>query len=224
MLEEQAMSFTARIAYFVSLIIFLISAAVAKPQSDDAEVEKLRTDWAIAKFQTPKNKQIPEFEQLIRRADALNQKHPNQPEIMVWYATILSTYSSIKGGLGVLPYVKKARALLEEAIKLNPQVENGFAYGVLGALYARVPGWPVAFGSKEKARANLLKAIQIDPQGSDSNYYYGDFLVDTGNYAEARKHLDTAQRAPIRKAYEIQDRGRKEEIAASLAKLRRLGH
>lgn len=201
-----------------------MSTAIAKPQSDNAEVEKLRTDWAIAKYQTPKNKQIPQLEQLIRHADALNQKTPNQPDLMVWYATILSTYSSIKGGLGVLPYVKKARALLESAIKLNPKVENGFAYGVLGALYARVPGWPVAFGSKEKARENLLKAIQLDPQGSDSNYYYGDFLVDTGKYAEARKHLEIAQRAPVRKDHEIQDRGRKEEISASLAKLRRLGH
>lgn len=218
------MSFTARIAYFVSLIVFFASAAIADPASLEADIHKLRTDWAIAKYQTPKNKQIPEFQRLISFAEALNQKHPRQPEVLVWYATVLSTYASIKGGIGVLPDVKKARALLEEAISIDPHVENGFAYGVLGALYARVPGWPVAFGSKDKARANLIKAVQTSPQGSDANYYYGDFLVDVGDYAEARKHLDIAQRAPVRKDYEIQDRGRKEEIASSLAKLRRLGH
>lgn len=240
------MSLISRIAFFVSLIGLFVSSTYANPNpshsahGDNAtrhttaahhestgmaeDVHKLRTDWAIAKFQTPKNKQIPEFESLINTAESLDKKYPHQPEVLVWYATVLSTYASIKGGLGVLPHVKKARTLLEEAIRLNPHVENGFAYGVLGALYARVPGWPIAFGSKDKARTNLQMAVQISPEGSDSNYYFGDFLVDAGNYEEARKHLDIAQRAPIRKDYEIQDRGRKEEIAASLAKLRRLGH
>ncbi|MGD9592229.1 MAG: tetratricopeptide repeat protein [Candidatus Berkiella sp.] len=246
------MSFITRMAYFVSLIVFFASSAWAniedttdseqlktaarqtqpakqtakEPSNDslDAQIVKLRTDWAIAKFQTPKNKQIPEFEQLIQRAQALYQKYPNNPEVLTWYATILSTYSSLKGGLGVLPHLKKAKALLEQAINLNSRIENGLAYGVLGAIYARVPGWPIAFGSKDKARSYLQMAVKISPQGSDSNYYYGDFLVDTGNYEEGRRHLEIAQKAPVRKGYEIQDRGRKSEIAASLAKLQRLGH
>ncbi len=235
------MSLFARIAFIVSLFVFFVptsysnevhaakaenKAASAHQNADAAssDIVKLRTDWAITKFQTPKSKQLPAFEQLIKQAQALYEKNPKDPEVLTWYATILSTYASIKGGLGVLPHVKKAKALLEEAIALNSHVENGFAYGVLGALYARVPGWPVAFGNKDKARSNLQMAVQISPQGSDSNYYLGDFLVDAGNYEDARKHLEVAQRAPVRKGYEIQDRGRKEEIAASLAKLRRLGH
>ncbi len=238
------MSLFSRISYFVSFIILSTSSAYAttdtSPQPEqlaaktqasqpassslDAEIVKLRTDWAIAKFQTPKNKQIPELERLMQRAEALYQKNPNNPEVLTWYATILSSYSSVKGGLGVLPHVKKAKALLEKAISINSRVENGFPYGVLGAIYARVPGWPIAFGSKDKARTNLQMAVQISPQGSDSNYYYGDFLVDSGNYEEAKRHLEIAQKAPVRKGYEIQDRGRKSEIAASLAKLQRLGH
>ncbi len=248
------MSLFARIAYFISLIVIGITSVQASSTTSsengahnatsgsathhhatpssathaagslDEDVIKLRTDWAIAKFQTPKSKQIPEFEQLIQRAQALNEKNPNQPEVMLWYATILSTYSSIKGGLGVLPHVKKARALLEQVIAANGHIDNGLAYGVLGAIYARVPGWPIAFGSKEKAKQYLQQAVQISPEGSDSNFYYGDFLVDAGDYEQARKHLDIAQKAPIRKGYDIQDRGRKTEIAASLAKLQRLGH
>ncbi len=252
------MSLFARIAYFVSLIIFVATSAYAEIDatpveqktatqaqgakskqaapatqkgstqqesagSVEADILKLRTDWAIAKFQTPKSKQLSEFEQLIKRADALNQKNPRNPEIMTWYGTILSNYSQLKGGLGVLPHVKKAKALLEEAISINPRVENGFAYGVLGTIYARVPGWPIAFGSKDKAKTNLQTAIKYSPSGSDANYYYGDFLVDTGNYEDARRHLEIAQKAPVRKGYEIQDRGRKSEIAAALAKLNRLG-
>lgn len=213
------MSLASRIIYLVSLIVFLSSAAVAAPSND---VVKLRTDWAIAKYRTPKNQQIPEFEKLIKRAEAMNASQPRNAEIMLWYATTLSSYAQLKGGMGVLGHVKKAKSLLEQTIQMNPGIENGLAQGVLGALYARVPGWPIAFGDKNKARELLQAAVRIDPQGSDSNYYYGDFLVNTGDYKAAQKHLDIAQSAPIRAGYEIQDRGRKGEIATSLAKLRRL--
>lgn len=210
------MSFLKRSLYFVSLFIFLISNATAATD----EATRLRTEWAKAKFQTPRNKQIPVFEALIREGEKATAESPNNLELKLWYATILSTYASIKGGMGVLPHLKKARALLEEVIHKNGQLENGFAYGVLGTMYARVPGWPIAFGSKDKARSNLQMAIKLSPQGSDSNYYYGDFLVSIKDFPNARKHLEIAQKAPIRKGYEIQDKGRKNEIAASFAKMK----
>lgn len=73
---------------------------------------------------------------------------------------MLSSYVAVKGGLGALPYVKKARTLLEQAIKTNSRVENGFALAVLGTIYARVPGWPVAFGSKKTARSYFRISIK----------------------------------------------------------------
>jgi tetratricopeptide (TPR) repeat protein len=218
------MSLVARIAYFISLIVLLAVNTTANAAAHDNDVEKLRIDWAMAKYRTPKDQQIAALEKVIHEAETLNSKHPHQPEVMVWYATSLSSYAQLKGGMGVLPHVKKARDLLESSIGMDSHVTNGFAQGVLGALYARVPGWPIAFGDKTKARSHLQTAIQIDPQGSDSNYYYGDFLLTVGEYADARRHLEIAQHAPIRQGYEIQDRGRKGEIAASLAKLKHLGH
>lgn len=214
------MTFLKRSIYFVSLFLFLISSVTAA-QSDQAQ--RLRTAWVKAKYQTPRNQQIPIFEGLIREAEKANAESPRNPELMLWYGTILSSYAQIKGGMGVLPHVKKARALLEEVVRSNGDIEKGFAYGVLGTLYARVPGWPVAFGSKDKARSNLLMAIKLDPQGIDSNYYYGDFLISTGDLVNARKHLEIARKAQIRKGYELQDRGRKGEISASFAKLAKKG-
>lgn len=218
------MSLLTRLGIFVSLIVLFTTSLCAHAESYENELLKLQTAWATVKYQTPKNKQLAEFQGLIHQAEKLNQQYPHQPRIMVWYATILSSYAANKGGLTVLPDVKKARTLLEEAIHLDSQVEQGFAQGVLGALYARVPGWPIAFGSKDKARQHLQKAVQIDPYGSDSNYYYGDFLVDIGEYQEAKRHLEIALQAPVRESNNVQDRGRKEEIAVSLAKLRRLGY
>ncbi|MGE3318128.1 MAG: hypothetical protein AB7I18_02430 [Candidatus Berkiella sp.] len=198
-----------------SLCIFAWHALAAPHE----EIVKLRTDWAKAKYEAPRKQQLAALERVISEADALNNKYPNDPEVMVWYATALSSFAQLKGGIGVLPRVKKARGLLEEALTKQPRVENGFGFGVIGAMYARVPGWPVAFGDKKKARKFLETYIKIDPKGIDSNYYYGDFLVDNGEYEAGRRHLEIAKNAPIRKGYEIQDKGRKSEIAASLAKI-----
>lgn len=215
------MLFVKKILLPLFLILFSSHSFCA---SMDEDIYKLRTAWAMAKYETPKNKQIPMLEQLVDEAKELNKKYPNQPDIMVWYATTLSTLGAVEGKVRALPNLKKAKDLLEDAIKRNPNVENGFAQGVLGALYARVPGWPISFGNKDKAREHLEMAVKLSPNGVDSNYYYGDFLIEDGKFEAAKQHLELAEKSPIRPGYEIQDRGRKVEVATSLLKLKRLGH
>lgn len=201
------------------LALFFFPTVHAAPA--DQQVEQLRKEWAAIKYQTPQNQQIAKYEALIKKAENATRNFPGNPSILTWHGTILSSYSAAKGGLGALPYVKKARTLLEQAIKTNSRVENGFALAVLGTIYARVPGWPVAFGSKKTARSYLEAALKISPRAIDSNYYYGDFLLDIGEYQRAKQHLEIASQAPIRKGYELQDQGRKREIAESLAKLKK---
>jgi Tfp pilus assembly protein PilF len=46
-----------------------------------------------------------------------------------------------------------------------------------GALYYQVPGWPIGFGDKDKANELLKKALALNPDGIDPNYFYGDFLL-----------------------------------------------
>ena len=46
---------------------------------------------------------------------------------------------------------------------------DGSAYNSLGVLYYKVPGWPVGFGDKAKARELLQKALAINPKGIDAN-------------------------------------------------------
>lgn len=218
------MSWVKKVGYFVNLIALLFLSVNAHAASYDNDIANIQKEWAIAKYKTPRNKQNMAFDKLIQEAKILDEHYPHQPRILTWYGTILSSYAQIKGGLKVLPDVKKARVLLEEAIQLDPNVENGFAQGVLGTLYARVPSWPIAFGNKKKARLHLETAVQINPNSVDTNYYLGDFLVDVGEYEHARHYLEKAQHTQTRPTYEIQDRGRKGEIAASLTKLHRLGH
>ncbi|MCS5709213.1 hypothetical protein CC99x_009880 [Candidatus Berkiella cookevillensis] len=207
--------------FTIGLLLGLVFFPTVHAAPADQQVEQLRKEWAVIKYQTPQNQQLAKYELLIKKAETATKNFPGNPSVLTWHGTILSSYSATKGGLGALPYVKKARTLLEQAIKTNSRVENGFALAVLGTIYARVPGWPVAFGSKKTARSYLEAALKISPRGIDSNYYYGDFLVDVGEYQAAKQHLEIASQAPIRKGYELQDQGRKREIAESLAKLKK---
>ena len=57
------------------------------------------------------------------------------------------------------------------------------------------------------------------PQGIDSNYFYGDFLLRQKRYDDARKHLLLAQHAAPRPGREVADAGRQREIAAALERI-----
>ena len=61
-----------------------------------------------------------------------------------------------------------------------------------------MPGWPIGFGNDEKARELLDKALALNPDGIDPNYFLGDFLYRKGDYAAARQALDKALKAPAR--------------------------
>ena len=145
---------------------------------------------------------------------------PEYAEAELWYGTVLATYASIKGGVGALKYVKSAKLHLEKSLLLNNKVEEGFGHAVLGSLYARVPGWPMAFGDKKKAGKHLKTALKISPNSIDANYYYGDFLIDTGRPKEGMRFLKKALQLKARKGKEIADNGRKSEIRNALAKLK----
>lgn len=203
----------------LAFMMILVSSK-AYSASVDSEVVKLRQDWAVAKYQTPRKQQDDAFKSLIARGEQIVRKHPRNAEAHMWLGTINATYASVKGGMGALKYAKAARSHLEQGLQLDHTAEKGFGYAVLGSLYARLPGWPVAFGDKKKAEKHLQMAIKLDPNGRDSNYYYGDFLAEMGNAKGAMYHLNRAKQTKIRKGYEVQDKGRLTEIEESIAKLR----
>jgi Tfp pilus assembly protein PilF len=94
------------------------------------------------------------------------------------------------------------------------------AYTSLGTLYFNVPGWPLGFGNDEKAEKLLLTALAINPDGIDSNYFYGDYLFNEDRYLEAEKFLLRAQAAPKRPSRPLADAGRQNEISTALTKVR----
>ncbi len=201
------------------LLAGLLAAPLMSWAADVNEtLARLQSRWAEVNYQLPEKQREAAFAELAAQAETEVRNNP-APELLIWRGIILSTYAGAKGGLGALELVKASKASLEQALAKNDQALEGSAYTSLGALYYQVPGWPVGFGDDDKAQAMLSKALTLNPDGIDPNYFYGDFLYRQERYADARVALLKAQAAKPRPGRDVADRGRQAEIQALLDKV-----
>jgi tetratricopeptide (TPR) repeat protein len=212
------MNFAIRLAAVACLAGIVPLAAHAAPV-DDAVVE-LQRDWEVIRYQTPAAEREKRFEALATRAHQVSQTFPGRSEPLTWEGIIVSSLAGERGGLGALGLVKQARGLYEQALALDDRALEGSAYNSLGVLYYKVPGWPLGFGDKDKARALLQKALALNPQGIDPNFFYAEYLVETRHPEEAVPYLERALQAPPRPGRQVADAGRREEARALLAKVK----
>lgn len=96
---------------------------------------------------------------------------------------------------------------------------QGSAYTSLGSLYYQVPGWPLSFGDDDRAEQLLKKALTMNPDGIDPNYFFGDYLIERGNKEQAKTYLRKAMNAPARPGREVADAGRRREAQELLNSL-----
>lgn len=205
-----------------SLLLALLLASGGALADLDSDIRQLQTRWAEVSYELNGKTRLTAFEQLTSDADQVIARHPDRAEGWIWRGIIHSTHAGAKGGLGALSLAKAARADLEKALAIDDLALDGSAYTSLGTLYFNVPGWPVGFGDDDKAEELLTKALAIDPDGIDANYFYGDFLLREKRYGEAEQYLRKAQQAKPRPGRSLADGGRHREIATALAKVREL--
>lgn len=181
------------------------------------QVSGLQTRWAEIKYHgTNNDTQISQMAALSVDAAALSAANPDRAEPKIWQAIILSSEAGLIKGISALPKVKAAKAILETVAQINPQAMQGSAYTSLGSLYYQVPGWPIGFGDNKKAEKYLLAALEINPDGIDPNYFYGDFLIHEKRYSDAIPVLEKALLAPDRPGRALADEGRRQEIRTAL--------
>jgi tetratricopeptide (TPR) repeat protein len=196
----------------------LVSAAPARAGVED-EVRVLQHEWEQIKYRKPSGEQEKAYQTLVSTAAGVRSKYADRAEPEIWYGIIVASYAGAKGGFGALSLAKDARAALEHALQLDPKALSGSAYTSLGSLYYQVPGWPLGFGDDAKARELLDKALALNPDGIDPNYFLGDYLYRQRDYDGARKALERALQAPPRPDRPLADEGRRTEIKELLAKL-----
>lgn len=186
--------------------------------SFDAELLSIQHEWAAANYEV-KDKKLRRdaFLALIDRCAAFSSANPERAEAQAWEGIVLSTYAGVASAMSAMKFAKAAREALQRAESIDANVLGGGVYASLGALYSKVPGGLMGFGDDDLARRYFEKALAVDPSNIDSNYFYGEFLLDQDNAAEALVVLQRALNAPADSARPVFDAGRRGEIRALLA-------
>lgn len=200
-------------------LLFTLAICAIQPAFADGssvaqapEVQSIQNEWArlnyLDEFQ---NHNYRELQALARKASQYSFDHPDNAEGLVWDAIVLSTLAQKKGGLGALSLVKEAKLKLEKAEQIEPTVLGGSVYASLGTLYSKVPGWPIGFGNDAQAERYFKKALEINPNGLDINYFFAEYLADQGEEEKALQYVDRALKAPRLDGRPVADRGRREQ-------------
>ncbi|WP_207284576.1 tetratricopeptide repeat protein [Pseudomonas sp. FW300-N2A2] len=207
------------------IVCLLIGAfsqiAWALDSADQQRLSALQQSWAHIQYEMPEKQREQAFEQLAAQASAFSQERPAVAEAWIWKGIVTSSWAGAQGGLGALGKAKDAKADLEKSLTLDPKALQGSAYTSLGALYDRVPGWPIGFGDSDKAEQLLKLALQMNPNGIDSLYFWGDHLYRQKRYSEAKAALQKALLAAPRPNRETADAGRRKEIETLLVDVNR---
>ena len=206
---------------FACAFLPLALPAFAEDAPFAAELTEIQQSWDLANYQSASAEEKQrQLEALSARSEALVRKYPRRAEPLVWEGIVLSTYAGAKGGIGALSLAKKSRDCLLEATRIDPAALRGSAYTSLGALYYKVPGWPIGFGDDDKAADFLNKALALNPDGMDPNYFMGELMFEQGEYARSMQHLQKALAASPRPDRVVADAGRRAEIDSLVAKVR----
>jgi tetratricopeptide (TPR) repeat protein len=208
----------------IALLFSGLPAAAQQASASEALLAPIQTRWAEIKYQQPAKEQAQLYHRLAEQAHQVSETRPNEAALLVWEGIVLSSEAGARGGLGALSLAKEAKVLLEESLKLDERALDGAAYTSLATLYAKVPGWPLGFGDKAQAEALFKKSLGINPDGMDPNYFYGEYLIETGRTSEGRVFLERALNAPSRPGRALADAGRQGEIRALLARVAKEGN
>lgn len=202
----------------VGMILTLFTTQVCAGMPED--VAQVRKEWERIKYQVAPKDQEAAFEKLAKESERVRAMYSAYAEPAIWHGIVEASYAGAKGGLGALSAAKSARKSFEAALAIDPKALDGSAYTSLGSLYYQVPGWPIGFGDDKKARELLMKGLELNPNGIDPNYFYGDYLYRNGDYQDAEQYLNKAMQAPPREGRKLADDGRRKEIAELLEKVR----
>ncbi|MEJ2116111.1 MAG: hypothetical protein P8X88_08750 [Gammaproteobacteria bacterium] len=182
--------------FLVALTLSSVPFTVMSANFDEQLLE-IQHEWAAANYQTKGDAKKKALEELMEKTAAFVSANSGSAEALIWDGIVNSSYAGARGGAGALKYAKKARKNFQAAIAINPNALHGSAHTSLGALYYKVPGFPIGFGSNKKAEKHLKKALEINPNGIDSNYFYGEFLIDRKRYNEAIVVLISSFQLPL---------------------------
>ena len=203
-------------AYLFALAFGINTAYAATPL--ESSIAQLQHEWATDNYQVPEKDREAAFEKLVKEAHQVTAANPGRAEPLIWEGIITSTLAKYQSKLAAGGTAKAARDLLLSAEKIDPNALDGSALTSLGSLYYKVPRF-ISFGDHDKAREYLERALKVNPNGIDQNFFYADFLYEEGEYAKSLEYFKKALNAPARPGREDADAGRRAEIKEAIQKV-----
>ncbi|WP_297450334.1 tetratricopeptide repeat protein [Ferrovum sp.] len=199
----------------LSLALGFLSNVTARAETMEEGLAAEQHAWAKGRYSLPEDKREDYFSRLQLHAHDLSLKFPNRAAPLIWEGIITATHAEYQTIFSARGTAKVARDLLLKAITIDPNALDGSGLVSLGALYFKVPRFG-SFGNDDKAREYLQRALKVDPDNIDANYFYGEFLLEQGDKSGALMYLTKAIHAPPRPGRKDADEGRR---AAALALL-----
>lgn len=205
---------------FLTLSLLSAGNAMATTASEpfDDALQAIQSNWAKTNYAQQDIKKE-EFPALVDTAKQLTQQYPDKAEAWIWQGIVQSSYAGVKGGMGALSVLREAKNALEKALSIDESALDGSAHTSLGVLYFKVPGWPLSFGDDDEAEQHLQKALAMNPQGLDVNFFLAQYYIENKDYDTALKHLQLAKAAPKRPNRPLADKYRQEEVSELMAEV-----
>lgn len=121
---------------------------------------------------------------------AVTLRAPTVPEGHYYLAMNLGQMARTKW-LEALGIVKELELGLKLAGGMNPRLDHAGPDRCLGQLYRDAPGWPISVGSKAKARAHLLRAVELAPDFPENHLELIETWLTWKETKNLQRDLDT---------------------------------
>jgi tetratricopeptide (TPR) repeat protein len=168
------------------LITFLLTYAFESQAA--INVSEIKINMANLETLKDKDAGLAKCEELIREIDlAEENEKAHSAEFYTWKGIVTAKMAQYKKSLTL---AKEARSYLEKSVEIDEKNSDAAALNALGILYHRVPRF-IAFGDNKKAEEYFKRAIQIS-SNVDTNWRYGEFLIDTGKKEKGLELLKAA--------------------------------
>ena len=200
-----------------TVVAFLILASnIIYAKDIIPEPGRIESQWATIYYAQNNSEQKKSYSALLKETTSLLNRQPESTELMIWQAIIISTHAAFENPFVALQSINKAKIILETVIQKKPDALDGAAFVALGTLYYMTPGWPISFGDQDKAEKLLRTALEINPHGIDSNYFYADYLLSKNEIDLASKYFKRALKSPNRQDQIYADQQLKNEAMIAL--------
>ncbi len=171
---------------------------LTKHSRESAAVAELsRLEFMQAQLERDKQRRLQLFEHCIASADRALTLNSKDVRGLFWKAAAMGKMAEDSGVLNALKMLRPMEELLLKVVALDEKYENAGAHRALGRIYHKLPGFPISFGSNQKALQHLQRAHELFPRDVITRAFYAEVLFDTGHTDEARRHASFVLATPI---------------------------